>query len=132
MSVCGWKTARSLSRVTRTIACAIVAAVFASNLTVSIAELGATGAFDLVTSFRELEGSSAVGTELEFGATLILQNKTSSQQSVAEVISGWVIKIRTDLIIFCLSSSLAWRLSLQSWSMMSVRSSSFAEHMRQL
>jgi hypothetical protein len=60
-----------MSRIARTIALAPMAAALAGCLAAEIAELDAAGAFDVVTSFGELDGARAVRAELELGATLV-------------------------------------------------------------
>jgi hypothetical protein len=60
-----------LRRVARTIALAPMAAALAGCLAAEIAELGAARAFDVVTSFGELDGARTVRAELELGAALV-------------------------------------------------------------
>jgi hypothetical protein len=60
-----------MSRIARTVALAPMAAALAGYLAAEIAELDAAGAFDVVTSFGELDGARAVRAELELGATLV-------------------------------------------------------------
>lgn len=66
-----WRESSRLRRVTRASALTPVAATLAGGLATKVAELCAARTFDVVASLRELDGASAVGAELEFGATLI-------------------------------------------------------------
>lgn len=60
-----------MRRVARTIALAPMAAALAGCLAAEIAELSAARAFDVVTSFGELDGARTVRAELELGTALV-------------------------------------------------------------
>jgi hypothetical protein len=67
-----WREGSRLDRVARASALlAPMAATLAGCLAAEIAELGAARAFDVVTSFGELDRARAVWAELELGAALV-------------------------------------------------------------